>query len=56
MIYLVLPNWQSFWQAEALSINVDIPWAYLWWSFVYMFFDGFIFFNRGMPYVSKPRT
>jgi hypothetical protein len=36
IMYLVLPNWQSFWQAEALAIKIDIPGAYVMWSFIYM--------------------
>ncbi|WDE96723.1 ABC transporter permease subunit [Lentisphaera profundi] len=36
MVYLILPNWQSFWQAEALAIKIEIPFTYISWSFIYM--------------------
>ena len=32
----LVPNWQSFWQAEALSSGVEIPSEYIWMSLVYM--------------------
>ena len=31
-----IPNWQSFWQAEALSSGVEIPHEYFWVSLLYM--------------------
>jgi|OM-RGC.v1.006028975 hypothetical protein len=36
LMHVMLPNWQSFWQAEALAIKINIPTAYLIWSFIYM--------------------
>jgi hypothetical protein len=38
LVYFVLPNWQSFWQAEALSNSVQIPWSYVLNCFGYMLF------------------
>ena len=46
VIYLILPNWQSFWQAEALSVKVNIPWSYMVWTLIYM--TAMIFFFSSM--------
>ena len=34
LLYLILPNWQFFWLADALADNQSIPFAYLLWASV----------------------
>ena len=41
-IRAILPNWQYFWMADAISARTIIPVSYLLWSFVYViFYVGF---------------
>lgn len=35
LLYIVLPNWQHFWMADALSGSGRIPWIYVVWSALY---------------------
>ena len=34
----LLPNWQYFWMADALASRQVIPFTYLLWALVYVFF------------------
>jgi len=34
LLYLILPNWQFFWLADALADNQEIPLAYIFWATV----------------------
>ncbi|MBN1864081.1 MAG: hypothetical protein JW808_04205 [Victivallales bacterium] len=36
VLYAVIPNWQFFWMADALSSKTPIPWVYVGWSAVYI--------------------
>jgi ABC-type transport system involved in multi-copper enzyme maturation permease subunit len=36
LLYVVLPNWQLFWLADALEEGKNIPWRYLAMAFGYM--------------------
>lgn len=38
LLYALIPNWQFFWLADALSSNTQIPWSYVGWSAVYIVF------------------
>ena len=35
LLYMVLPNWQHFWMADALSGNGTVPWGYVAQAAVY---------------------
>ncbi len=34
-LYAVIPNWQHFWQADALAGSGTIPWGYVGWCALY---------------------
>ena len=37
-LYVVIPNWQFFWMADALANKQVIPWEYIAWTAVYVLF------------------
>jgi hypothetical protein len=35
ILYTIIPNWQYFWMADAVSSGVKIPFEYILWAFIY---------------------
>ncbi len=38
ILYAIIPNWQFFWMADALTNKQTIPWEYVGWTGVYTVF------------------